>query len=1221
MTPFRRVCSLTTFFYFLLLTVLATNKKINICPRTNEKAGEFKMKRHCCTLEEYFLLNITSDTTLILEDGHHQILSPIHKSNLFNIVIKGENIDTTIINCSKSAALSFRNSSNIRLENVHITECGCNSTDAALSFYYGRNVSLVNVTISDSFKSAFKAENVKKILLLRNCNIKDIEPENATHTGNVVTFSDCDHKQSHFIIAKSVFSNRRYSNYTFSTSGLTINANCETVVNITDSEFTNNADWKEPGGNLRLVMENITNLVPKFYLQCVNISNGHASKGGGLFMKMAYNQSYYDSDSSTMTANNTAIVHLENLLIKNNTSDYTGGGVYITQEVYEKASVNQNITFSNCNFTQNRIIKSQSSGVAIHSNSFIHPQFLAQKMPLHTLNFSHCHFYCNGRPNTTANGSVILINSNKNTFIGSINVTYNSMNAITAVNSNLILSGRSFLTHNNGSSGGGLLLCENGILFFENNSHLEINHNHVLHAGGGICVEPQCLEAHPRCFFQIYQPYDSIDSLNISITVKDNKARYAGHNIYGGDIDHCYLLDMSKPTPEKHKHNNFSHMLFWKIFEYDHICSSLTSPPRKVALCNKNNSDIIIYPGMNFTISAKLEGQLKGIVPGVVVVKVNDKNATLVHLNNNAFRTNSFNSNICYCYNQSFTINGTSPSKFQLTLIPEHSGDNSGFEKMYGNGMQSFSVTIKSCPNGSKFNSGSHQCDSIIPNTVLKINGSCNFSSCNPLVMFEICDKFAWFEIVNDTVHYFKYCPFDYCDIQQQVYNSTDSSRCQYYRTNTLCGACKDDFSAMLGTSKCEICTNRNVLMLLLFALVGLALVIFLTVTNLTVAEGTLSGLLFYANVLESNTLSLLPLQCTHSPKFCKLLKVFIGWLNLDLAIPMCLFDGMTPYQKAWLDFVFPIYIWVLSILIIRLCSRYQWIAKLASKNATKVLATLVLLSYTRFLHSIIFNFSRIRYDIINVDGTNMTSKPRWLVDPTIHYLHGKHLLIFIFSLFFALMCLPFMFVLVFIRRLPQYSQFKLFHWILRLKPFLDAFTGPYTDHGRIWPGLLLIARAGISIAAGLNSLNDPLIKVGITMVVIMCLLVVAASTRPGLYSNQWLDWLEYFFLLNLCAMCLGKGYSALKNVRAKEVVFEIVFQVSAGSSLIAFSGIVTYHIWLSLRRLRFSLVITGWIVKKYSDIKKIVKNDQWFKKMDNYPPPTADIPHEREPLIAEHEE
>ena len=95
------------------------------------------------------------------------------------------------------------------------------------------------------------------------------------------------------------------------------------------------------------------------------------------------------------------------------------------------------------------------------------------------------------------------------------------------------------------------------------------------------------------------------------------------------------------------------------------------------------------------------------------------------------------------------------------------------------------------------------------------------------------------------------------------------------------------------------------------FTLLGVALVFLLLVCKLTVAAGTLSGLVFYANIVGANRTIFLPVESTDP------LSVFIAWLNLDFGIETCFFDGMNAYYKTWLQFVFPVYLWLLVGLLI----------------------------------------------------------------------------------------------------------------------------------------------------------------------------------------------------------------------------------------------------------------------------------------------------------------
>ena len=88
------------------------------------------------------------------------------------------------------------------------------------------------------------------------------------------------------------------------------------------------------------------------------------------------------------------------------------------------------------------------------------------------------------------------------------------------------------------------------------------------------------------------------------------------------------------------------------------------------------------------------------------------------------------------------------------------------------------------------------------------------------------------------------HCPLDYCVTQTVEFplNNTDL-QCAYNRSGPLCGACKKNYSVVLGTSHCKQCTNNHLVLIIPFAVMGVALVFLLFVCKLTVATGTLSGL------------------------------------------------------------------------------------------------------------------------------------------------------------------------------------------------------------------------------------------------------------------------------------------------------------------------------------------------------------------------------------------
>ena len=134
-------------------------------------------------------------------------------------------------------------------------------------------------------------------------------------------------------------------------------------------------------------------------------------------------------------------------------------------------------------------------------------------------------------------------------------------------------------------------------------------------------------------------------------------------------------------------------------------------------------------------------------------------------------------------------------------------------------------------------------------------------------------------------------CPFDYC-VEKPVnisLGNPDSAdeQCAYNRTASLCGMCHEHLSLVFGSSRCQECSSYYIFLLIPFALSGIALVALILLFNMTVATGTIHGLIFYANILTASHSLFLPFA---TPNF---LSVFVSWLNLDLGIETCFYDGM----------------------------------------------------------------------------------------------------------------------------------------------------------------------------------------------------------------------------------------------------------------------------------------------------------------------------------------
>ena len=368
-----------------------------------------------------------------------------------------------------------------------------------------------------------------------------------------------------------------------------------------------------------------------------------------------------------------------------------------------------------------------------------------------------------------------------------------------------------------------------------------------------------------------------------------------------------------------------------------------------------------------------------------------------------------------------------------------------------------------------------------------------------------------------------------------------------------MCGECKAGLSLALGSSKCLQCSNLHILLLLPFSLAGVALVLLL----LTVADGTINGLIFYANIVAVNRAIFFP------PNQTNILTVFIAWVNLDLGIETCFFDGMDEYAKTWLQFAFPLYVWCLMGVII-IMSRYSLvITRLLGSNPVPALATLFLLSYAKLLRTII---SALFFTFLDYPSNVQVAV--WLRDGNIQYLHGKHIALFLVaSLTLLILFLPYTFLITVGHWLQAESIQKFFHWINKIKPFLDAYQAPYRDKLRYWTGLLLCLRCALFLVFAFNIQADPSLNLLAISSVTFGLTLLTRFTGT-VYAKLHIDILEASFILNLGILAVATYYVKLAVVPASQPA---ATYTSVGVAFATFIGILLYHtyqyLWPQLKQ------------------------------------------------------
>ena len=354
----------------------------------------------------------------------------------------------------------------------------------------------------------------------------------------------------------------------------------------------------------------------------------------------------------------------------------------------------------------------------------------------------------------------------------------------------------------------------------------------------------------------------------------------------------------------------------------------------------------------------------------------------------------------------------------------------------------------------------------------------------------------------NETVAASQYCPLNYCknesiQLTLKDNNSTGpDTQCNYKHSGILCGGCQPGLSLALGSEQCLHCSNAYIFLILVFAIAGVSLVFFIKVLDFTVCQGTINGLIFYANVINANK------HLYYNKSDINPITLFIAWFNLDLGIETCFYDGLTAYARTWLQFIFPIYIWCIAGAIIILANHSKRVAAISGNNGVPVLATLFLLSYAKLFNTII---SVISYTTLY---TTQGQRLVWTVDGNADYLGPKHAPLFAVALVILLfLWLPYTLVLLFGKYLHKINCSLITRYLLKLKPFLDANYAPFHDHHQYWFGVILVIKAVVLLSSATIPTNRAHIVVFSIAISSLVLTfwgnIVFQNTKPMLFHTS----------------------------------------------------------------------------------------------------------------------
>ena len=759
--------------------------------------------------------------------------------------------------------------------------------------------------------------------------------------------------------------------------------------------------------------------------------------------------------------------------------------------------------------------------------------------------------------------------------------TGSSLTAISLYSSAVTFDGNVQFYNNYGIQGGALLLVGT-VMQITNNTRLHFQDNRAKDTGGAIhVIFPETLIRargyQSRCFYQLM---DYSNESNYHLDFINNTANRGGDHIYGASLRSvCFATSGCACLSSYH----IVHKFFFFKPGYRSSLSTVSAIPTTVCLCDEHSKpkctilerSVQVYPGNQFILYVVLVGGDYGTTVGTIhasfLAQSNDNIVTdelsTAFFDSPAQQHQAITKNF-ECTELKFSVYSNKSNEF-IILSPnedilenyvlnsnesydDHDNDNDrDYYDEYYYYVDSLryiplliDITLLPCPPGFVL-IGEHpgcDCHPVLTANAIKcvIHDLKGYHKWNSSTI--------WLQAKESDVLLSTHCPLHHCKTKTMTnIEKNPDAQCDFNRAGILCGSCKENYSLAIGSSNCIYCPNNNNLALLIFfAIAGVMLTFLIAALNLTVTQGTINSLVFYANIVWAYQGVLFP------PSFGK--ELIIAWLNLDFGIETCFISGMNAYLKTWLQFIFPFYTATLFFIGVRYSSK---LSKLLGSRSVPTLATILFLACSKLLRTIIACLQLSMYYTYSASTATSSTTFVWAIDG--NYQFGKYPHIFLLLaavICFLILWIPYTLLLVsrqWVRRVDHHGPLK---HIARYKPFYDACFAPLKDKHHYWFGVLLIVQGLLLLVSSLTSNALPSVSVLLLLGVSFCLLCYVNSIRP--YKSASVALLESSFLINFIMLAVGHLYfRSTNNIQGRSILLSLSISVA----FIEFCGIIIWNL------------------------------------------------------------
>ena len=846
-------------------------------------------------------------------------------------------------------------------------------------------------------------------------------------------------------------------------------------------------------------------------------------------------------------------------------TNFTSGAVYIhTENILSYCKIKiifKNTTFFNnygshrqaCILAENP--KTNSDITIILESIHAQNNFVVNPLPL--VSFIGIFSFHNIR-SLILNGT----DSNPSVFINNIGSVIQTVNTQVYLNGNLTFSG-------NKAANGAAISIDNSRLYFMRDLRVIFKNNQADLFGGAI--HAQGLNQGQNCSFYF-------ENINKSISFSHNIAKASGNSVYANPLYHCHLNNSSIIfTPRQAL--QFIEKEFHFCNDSNNGLLNITTSPSNIKLCDYHDNEIgkiqtRSYPGQTFSLRLAAVDELDRHVYSTIRINIDR-----IHTRDNYDRTLwlSFDETeqtlqeTSHCSNVNMTVHTNNINEtdgiitYSLSQIP----------------VVTYSyVYVRPCPNGFILNTNTGSCECSPVLYFLSKHSFVDFHCSIQLQTFSLSSEKlwnAWAGIVklpngSRVFGISLNCPHGNCILttQSELFYSAGNSendiykayyqngilitvpQCTANREGVLCGKCSEGFSTVFNSNRCFTCSNKSLWIIGLYGVLGPLLIFTLSVLRLTLTAGTLNGIIFYAQISNIGVLDMLHTYSNSEQlgSMGKIVFFFLSFLNLKVGFSLCFYNGMNQLWKSGFHLLFPIYILLIIILLIKVSHYSLWLSNKLAPSSIQVLVTVVHLCFSRFLLAIIdvFTFA----DVHTSDGSFRV----WYWDGTVRYFSREHnILVIVTLIIIAPIVISYITLLLFGKWIQRSRYGNKY-----CRPILEAIHAPYKEGKEYWFTariVLLIVSYGVY---AVYRATDLFSVYRIIIPILVLFIIIQSFHKP--FKRPFINVMDCTLMYNFALLGMTTWYYL---VYRKFEIVRLYNQVSIFFVILIFVAVLIYHaLWVT---------------------------------------------------------